>query len=239
MSSSSALLAAPNLSVLWDSGAIRTCRRWLCLGSPTSIPVPLSAGWEGRVQVAVTHREAIIFLWQDQSSSSCQFCCWSCCLVGRAGKGWGVHGQNENAQGFLLPLRQPLYGWRRLSCVMLPSQHWLLAVTGKAARTLLGTALLSPHPRRSSPPQTAAGNLPALADGTSSHANEPAGFNSCLPLTLIRVSLGHSSASITSLPLLLQDVNSGLPLGWPSSSPPSFSQRLLPHSPPNPSLNGS
>lgn len=79
-------------------------------GSPTGAPLPRSEGWEGRVQVMVAHREAIIFLWQDESSSSCQFYYQSCRLVGRAGKGWEVHGQNKSAQGVLLPLRQlPLW----------------------------------------------------------------------------------------------------------------------------------
>lgn len=116
--------------------------------------------------------------------------------------------------------------WAKEALTHNTPQHWLLAVTHKAPWTLPGRGLASPQLHRSSspPPQTVARNLPATADGTSSFANEPAGSNSYIPLTLIRVSFGHSSVSITSLRLWIQGVNLGPPLGWPpSSQPPSES----------------
>lgn len=181
-------------------------------------------GWEGRVQVGGTHRKAISLLWQDQSSSSCQFCCHSCCLIGQAGKGWGTaHGQNESAQGLFLVPRQTPSGQRKLSHAIFPSTGSCLSHTEQHGPSQAG--VLPPHNPTEAiapPPQIVAGSLPAIADGTSSLANEPAGFNSYLPLALIRVSLGHSSLSITSLRLWHQDVNPGPPLGWPpSSQPPS------------------
>lgn len=164
-----------------------------------------------------THREATSLLWQDQSSSSCQFCYQS--FLARLERVVGAHGQNESAQGPFLVPRQVPSGPRR-------SSHTILCHTGSwpSHTKQEGPSqerVLPPHiPTEAAapPPQS----VPAIADGTSSLANEPAGFNSYLPLTLIRVSLGHSPVSITSLWLWLQDANLGPPLGWPpSSQPPS------------------
>lgn len=144
-------------------------------------------------------------------------------LLARLERAGGAHGQNESAQGLFLVPRQIPSGQRKLSHTILPSTGlWLSHTKQRGPSQARVLPLHIPTEAVAPPPQTVAGNLPAIADGTSSLANEPAGFNSYLPLTLIRVSLGHSSVSITSLSLRLQDVNLGPPLGWPpSSQPPS------------------
>lgn len=137
-------------------------------------------------------------------------------------KGWG---QNGSAQGLFLVPRQIPSGPRKLLHTTPPSTGSGCHSQSSRSPPRQGSCLpIAPQKQGAPPPQTVAGNLPATADGTSCLANEPAGFNSYLPLTLIRASLGHSFVSITSLRLWLRDVNLGPPLGWPpSSQPPSES----------------
>lgn len=213
-SSSTPRLAAPNRSVLKVSGGVRTCRQ---LALPDSILVSLPAGWEGKSCVwAHTERPPAFFgrIKAQPLDSSATGPAALLARLERLGTKWECTGTLPSAKA------DPI--WAKEALTHNTPQHGLwLSLTKQQEPSQAG--VLPPHspPEAGAPPpQTVAGNLPATADGTSCLANEPAGFNSYLPLTLIRASLGHSFVSITSLRLWLRDVNLGPPLGWPPSSQP-------------------